>query len=124
MTQDKKLNEQKIKAISALARGTTRAEAANEAGCGERSIYNWLAEPEFKQAVEEAQADYWQAVLSGLRTAALASVRYLFKVVQGNIEGDKLRVQSALGLLGHGFQLTRQLEIEDLKARLEALENK
>lgn len=49
------LTQLQNKAIQALLKTNTRAEAATMAGCSERSIYKWLADPSFRSVLLERE---------------------------------------------------------------------
>lgn len=49
------LTQLQNKAIQALLKTNTRAEAAELAGCSERSIYKWLADPVFRSVLLERE---------------------------------------------------------------------
>lgn len=119
---EKALKETQVEAAKALATGSTREEAARAAGVHERTVYKWLEKAEFEQAVREARDAYWEATLSGLRTAALMAVRYLHDVVSGSVEGDGHRVKAAATLLNASLNLARWQEMRDLEERVIQLE--
>lgn len=49
------LTQLQNKAIQALLKTNTRAEAAEMANCSERSIYKWLADPVFRSVLLERE---------------------------------------------------------------------
>lgn len=116
------LTEQQVRALTALARGRTREEAAKEAGVCERTIYYWLQDPLFRSGLEELQQTYFRALLAGLSSAALNAVRYLNSVVTGKEAGDALRIRAATALLSSSFNLVRRKEEAEESERLKALE--
>jgi len=58
-------------AIDALATTTTRTEAAEKAGCAARSIYGWMKDPEFKNALLARERELRNDVA---RTAAIYAI--------------------------------------------------
>ncbi|MBI1741611.1 hypothetical protein HYR54_00910 [Candidatus Acetothermia bacterium] len=116
------LTQQQIVAARSLARGSTRAEAAREASCGERQIYRWLNQSEFQTALEEFQQEFWTATLSGLRSAALSAVRYLDRVVAGTEESNGNRIKAATALLAGAARLIGWNEQRELEERIALLE--
>jgi len=62
------LTRKKLAAIEALATTTTNTEAAEKAGCARRSIYGWMKEPEFRNALLERER---QLRDGAARTAAI-----------------------------------------------------
>jgi len=118
----KAFSTEQLKAISLLARGATRSEAAKGAGISERTLYRWLADPEFSGAVKEAQRAVLDALCSGLANAALISVRYLARVAAGEEQGEKLRIRASAALLSNALNVWRYYELTELEDRVKQIE--
>lgn len=114
----------RLQVIKGLARGLTRAEAAQQAGCSERVIYKWLKEPTFQAALVAEERELWQCVLQGLRSYALSAVRYLGEVAEGTQEGERHRIRAAGILLSTALSLAQWDELRRLSERMDAFEGK
>jgi transposase len=62
-----RLTEQQRQAVEALLGGLTVKEAAQAAGVHRNTVYYWLKQPAFQEALREASAD---PALQALRAAA------------------------------------------------------
>jgi len=114
-----KLSSRQRRAVAALVSEPTLAEAARAAGVSRKTLYRYLSERGFREALAEAQGDVLR--LSGARVAGLLS-RSL------DVVGEKLCASvgsaplHAAGLvIRHGTAL---LEYASLEERVRALEEK
>jgi hypothetical protein len=106
------------KAIAALLSERTLGEAAKRAGIGERTLYTWLGEPNFKAALRSAEREILDEVtrrLSAGQSLALDTLQKL--VTSARHESTKLRASVAWLELSLKFR-----DINDIEDRLTALE--
>lgn len=106
-------------AIQAVATGCTIAEAARRSGQSERTLRRRLAQPEFAARVEHTRAEIVSRVAGRLTVVADAAVAALEELLQSD-QSPATRLRAAQVILSHG---ARYREVEEIDARLVALEN-
>jgi len=84
---DFKWTEKSNMVAVALANGKTRAEAAEEAGINERTVYRWLDIPEFNQEVD--RLSLMTDIASRAERLRLAKRVIRQMVADGKIKTDK-----------------------------------
>ena len=108
------------KAIAALIRAPTRAEAAKEAGVGVSTLRRWLKEDtEFKNAYREAVSEILEGATRKAQTAAGEAVDVLRDIMKNTGEQAAPRVSAADKVLGYALKLGEQL---DLAQRMDEIE--
>jgi phage terminase small subunit len=107
-------------AIDALATTTTKTEAAEKAGCAVRSIYGWLKQPEFKNALlaRERQLRNDAARLAGIY--AVEALELLHDIFTNKRHDVSVRRLAAKDLLNYLNQTETQMDIEIRLTQLEA----
>lgn len=124
MTDEKQENSEygistkQQKAIAALLAERTLGAAAKSAGVGERTLYTWLNEPNFKAALRDAEKAILDEVarrLSAGQSLALDTLQKL--VTSARHESTKLRASVAWLELSLKFR-----DMQDIEDRLTALE--
>ncbi len=112
-------NPKQDKAITALLSCKTIADAAQQAGVSERSLYNWLSDETFQAAYRAAR---WQAAgqaIARLQQISIEAANALQDVFN-NIEAPaSARVSAARAVIELSL---RSVELENLEARISALE--
>lgn len=105
--------------VGALASGATRAEAAEAAGVGDRTVYRRLSDPNFAARVQTARARILDDTLT--RTAELAG-RAVDKLGQ-LLEADSPAVQlgAARTILTTAAEFGERAELAERVAALEAV---
>jgi len=63
---DKKIKPKQRKAIQAIIAGSNRSQAAHAAGIADRTIYKWLALPEFNKALRAAENEAMSSAQAAL----------------------------------------------------------
>jgi hypothetical protein len=121
MKERSKLGNKKEQAILALLAPANRnvEEAARAAGVGTRTLFRWMAEPEFGNAYREAKHAAFSQVTSRMHQMSGAAVTTLTKAMLDPATPPATRVRAAQSILDHA---SRADERENLMARLEALE--
>lgn len=112
-----KLSAKQHKAISALMSTVTLAKAAESAGVGERTLYTWLEEPAFDAAYRAARREAVQIATARLQQASGAAVAVLCQLMVNGTQSIKLSAAKTVLELA-----IKSVELEDIAARLEALE--
>jgi len=116
-TPENKLTPAQRRAISALLSERDNASAAKAAGVGTRTLYRWLADAQFKQALQDALNELDAQVSRRLAVAGQYSVAVLIDA----LTDKRVRVRAADLLLTHR-RSTR--ELDDFEERLAALEGR
>jgi lambda repressor-like predicted transcriptional regulator len=107
------------KAIAALLATQTVREAAKHAGVAEKTLYQWLAQPAFKRALQDAQTALLDEVLRRLSAGAGLAVDTLRQLTQSG-EHESTRLRAAIAWME---LVVKYKDVLDFEARLEALES-
>ena len=106
--------------IGALLTEASIEEAAHKAGVGSRSIYRWLREDEaFQAAYNRAKREVVRQAQTRLQQATGKAVAALIAVIDDPLVQASARVSAAKAILEYAI---RAVEIDDLEARIQALE--
>jgi hypothetical protein len=103
-----------------LAHGATPTQAAEKVGIHKRTVYRRLADPEFKQRLNAAQAEMVQATSSLMTAASAGSVRTLVLLQDASMPANTRR-GAARDILSLGLPWREAANWEE---RLTALERK
>jgi len=118
---NKELTPKKHKAIVALMEERTIAEAAEKAGVGERTLYRWLKEPDFKTALIEAETQHAETASRRLAYGTRYALDTLLRIMAGKYSSDSTRLGAARAWLDI---YSRTRDDRDLDRRITALESK
>jgi hypothetical protein len=113
------LGRKKEEAIVALLSQRSVEEAARIVNVPARTLYRWLKEPEFNAAYREARRAAFSQSVARLQQMSAAAVSTLGKIMVDASAPAASRVRAAHSVLDHA---AKAIEIEDLEARLAALE--
>jgi hypothetical protein len=113
------LSGRKQKGLAALLSEPTITRAAEAAGIGERTLRRWLTEPGFRAAVNAARRESFGQAIGLTQKYAPVAVATLVKVMQDAAGGPSAKVSAAGMMLKFGRE---GIELDDLAARVEALE--
>ena len=116
-----KLTRKQEAAISNLLAQPTIRAAANATGVGEVTLHRWLADPGFKTSYLEARREGVSHTIALLQRTSGAAVAALHAVMSDPEQPASARVSAARAVLELAI---KGVELEDLAARLEALEAK
>jgi transposase-like protein len=118
-TDKKDLTPQQHKAIIALLAAPSIAAAAQQAGIGERTLFRWLQQDDaFLDAYRAARREAVRQAMAQVQRYAGEAVETLYTIMTGTGR-PSARIQAAKAILEYAV---RGVEIEDLAARIEALE--
>ena len=106
-------------AIVALLNETTVRKAAEVCGIGERSMHRYLEDPVFAKAYRRARADAFKHAISHAQKYAPVCLNVLVQIAADAKAPHSSRVAAAANVLKFGRE---SLELDDLAARVEALE--
>jgi hypothetical protein len=114
-----KLRPKQEEAIIALLSNRSVEEAARAIKIAPRTLYRWLNEPVFDKAYRKARHAAFGQGTARLQQASSAAVSSVLKIMVDQNAPASTRLRAADLVLSHG---AKAIEIEDLDARLAALE--
>ena len=114
-----KLTAKQERAIAALLAHSTIEAAASSLGVNAATVYRWLGEPCFVAAYRGARRRAVEQAIARLQQVSSAAVAVLLQVAGDKGVNASTRVAAASKILDLSL---RAVEIEDIQARLEALE--
>jgi hypothetical protein len=114
-----KLGRKQEEVIAALLSQRNVEEAARAAGVGVRTLLRWMKIPEFQIAYRDARRGAFSQSIARLQQASSAAATTLMKVMLDPNSPASTRVRAADSVLGHA---AKAIEIEDIEARVAALE--
>lgn len=115
----KPLNGKQMKALSALLCSPTLAAAAKLSGIPERSLYRYLRTPHFADAYRRARTEQVRQSMCHLQRMTTKAAATLETLLGDPVTKGAVKVAAARTVLDLSL---RAIEIEDLEARLTALE--
>lgn len=115
-----KMTRKRDLAIAALLQMPTIAAAAGRAGIAESTLLRWLRLPAFQESYKAARREAVGAAIATLQRAAGDAVLALQIIIRDKEAPASSRVSAARAIIDFAI---RGVEIEDILARLEALEN-
>ncbi len=113
------LNHKQQKAIAALLSSRDVQEAAKAAGIGERTLWRWMGEPEFAQALTHAEAGAIDTATRRLVQMQNGAIDTLQAVLDDPKVAPSIRLRAATAVLDYLLKLR---ELRNIEARLMALE--
>lgn len=114
-----KFGRKKEAAIAALLTNCNIDEAAKAVGTTAPTLIAWMKVPEFDQAYREARRDAFRQSVARLQQASGAAVTTLLKIMVDASAPASTRLRAADIVMAH---TTKAIEIEDIEARVAALE--
>jgi transposase-like protein len=114
-----KFGRKKEEAIAALLSHRSIEDAARTIGINPNTLLRWMKEPEFKTAYREARRAAFGQSIARLQQATTAAVSTLLKIMVDTNTPASTRVRAADSVINHA---TKAIEIEDIDARVAALE--
>jgi len=114
-----KFGRKKEEAIAALLTQRNIEEAAKVAGIGTNTLLRWLKVPEFQTAYREARRDAFRQAIARLQQGTSAAATTLLKTMIDAATPASVKVRAAEAIFSHA---AKAIEIEDIEARVAALE--
>jgi hypothetical protein len=114
-----KLGRKKEDAIVALLSSRSVEDAAKACDTPPRTLYRWMREFAFDAAYRTARRKAYGQSIARLQQASVAAATTLLKVMIDAATPPSTRVRAAESILNHA---AKAIEIEDIEARLSALE--
>src|SRR5262249_35507797 len=115
----RKLTRKQEEVIVALLSQRNVEEAARVTKVAPRTVYRWMKDPDFDAAYREAKRSAFSQSIARLHQMCSAAVSTLGKVMVDANTQASTRVRAADSILNH---TTKAIEIEDIAARVAALE--
>ena len=119
--QNGALTAKQQKALAALLSEPTIEKAAAKVGVGERTLYTWLGESAFGDAYRTARREAVGQAIARLQQVSGGAVAVLVNVMANPDTPPATRVAAAKTVLETAI---KAVELEDLAARLAALEQR
>lgn len=113
------LSPKQEEAIVALLKETTIAKAAEAIDVHVRTVYRWMKEPAFSRAYREARRQAFAHAISLTQHYAPMAIHALAKIMTDSTAPHSARASAASSILKFSRE---SIEIDDLCARIEALE--
>jgi hypothetical protein len=113
------LTPRQEKAIGYLLAEPSIRQAAQRAGIPEKTIYNWLGTPAFAEAYRLARREAANQAIAQLQQYSSTAARVIVSIMVKESTPIALRLSAARTVLEFAV---KAVELEDLAARLEALE--
>ncbi len=104
---------------AALAAGAKIVEAAQAAGVSERTAHRRLADPAFRQRVEDARRDHVRHIGGRLTALSDEALDALAELLHAPRVPAAVRCRAALGVLAESLRWREQADVEQ---RLQAIE--
>jgi hypothetical protein len=114
-----KFGRKQEEAIAALLTQRNVEEAARAAGIGTRTLLRWLKIPEFQSAYRQARREAFGQAVARLQKGTSAAATTLLKTMIDPGTPASVKVRAAEAIFNHA---AKSIEIEDIEARVAALE--
>ena len=113
------LGTRKTRALQALLQYGTKEKAAQEAGISVVTLWRWLKQPPFQEALHQARREAFSQSTGRLQQASSAAVSTLLRVMAGPDTPAGSKVQASRSVI----ELSQKsFELEDMEIRLARLE--
>lgn len=113
------LTPKQYRAIANLMLCNTVEEAAQESGIGARTLWTWLKEPTFRDALAEAERNTVEAATRRLSSLASKALGVVESIMEDESASDAVRLRAAATVLDSALRWREVVTLED---RLSALE--
>ena len=114
-----KFNHKMEDAVAALLTQRNVEEAARSVGISAATLVRWLKEPEFQKAYREARRAAFQQSIARLQQGTSAAASTLIKLLIDPNTPASVKARVADSIFNHA---AKAIEIEDIEARVAALE--
>ena len=114
-----KFGRKQEEAIAALLTQRNVEDAARAAGIGVRTLLRWLKIAEFQSAYRQARREAFGQAVARLQQGTSAAATTLLKTMIDPATPASVKVRAAEAIFNHA---AKSIEIEDIEARVAALE--
>lgn len=108
-------------AIAALLSSKTIGDAARLAGCGERTLYTWLGDPDFRAELNAAEGEVIDAATRRLIALQDKAIATLESILTSKKQRASHRLRASEIVLS---QMLKLRELRNVEARLSELEKR
>jgi hypothetical protein len=105
--------------VLALACGASPEGAAQKSGLSLRTVYRRLAEPAFRQQVNQVRAEMVRRAAGMFTAAGMAAIK-TFTTLQESATSEAVRLGAARAIIELGCKLRETVEMTERMAALEA----
>lgn len=105
----------------ALSQGKTQAQAAAAVNIGLRTVQRWVTQPEFQEAVRQAQRESYEQAIAKLVACSAGAVVVLTSIAADSKVSPSARVAASKAILDAAHRGYAQ---EELERRLRELERR
>src|ERR1035437_3032662 len=114
------LGTRKTRALQALLQYGTKEKAAQEAGISVVTLWRWLKQPPFQEALHQARREAFSQSTGRVQQASSAAVSTLLRDMAGPDTPASSMVQASRSVI----ELSQKsFELEDIEIRLARLQN-
>lgn len=110
------------RAILALLEQSSVERAAQAAGIHPSTLWRWLKQPEFEQALRQAHQQAYSRAIGRLRQGASAAVGTVFRIMTAPGSSDNNRLGAAKYVINKSGNTAELEALEDLQQRVTAME--
>jgi len=115
----KKMSPRQLNTIVHIFQTRTYAEAARQSGIKERTLYKWLRDSDFQNALCEAKQNLYQTAMVKMQAQVSLACTALTDALQDQNCPHYVKIRAADSVLSNVF---RFVEVEELRSRVESLE--
>lgn len=119
MRENESMTLKKRKAIAALLSEPTKAEAAQHAGIAEATLYRWLADDDFRAALNKAEAHAINEAVRHLVRLQTKAAQTIEAILDDPESPPGIRLRAALGVFSAMIKLREFAILETRMAELE-----
>lgn len=123
MTENGTLSAPQKRAIAALLTERTTRDAAQTAQVAERTLWRWLADPEFRAELTRREGALIDQATRSLLTMQGAALEAFDSVLNSDAAKDADKLRAAEGVLTYLLKLRELNSLEERIARLEQIQN-
>ncbi len=115
------ITSNQARALALLLAGTNIEATAGAIGVNPATIHRWLNDPEFAEELRRGRRQLVEHAATKMQAAAEVAATTVIGLMQNKRATAGIRLRAALAVLEMN---TKWIELEDLQARLEALEQR
>lgn len=113
------LNAKQLKAIDALLNESKTEAAAKAAGVSVTTLWRWMQEPTFANALRAARGKVLNSTMTALQSASGEAVKTLREVLKNKVARPGEQVSAARAILEYALKAREVLEVEQRLTELE-----
>jgi len=117
-----KLSPRHRKAVELLVMGHSIRAVARELKVGDSTVRRWIARPEVKEALTQAQEEVWGHTVRRLRSLGTRAIDTLNEILGDSTAPPSSRVSGAKCVLEAIFRIAEMEKVRELEERIEAIE--